>query len=60
VYGCWPGLARELLFEGRDLTITTDFRALFAEVAGRHRGLAQPAALFPGWRGTAPPLGVVV
>ena len=58
VYGRWPGLAREQLFEGRDLTVTTDFRALFAEVAGRHLGVAQPAALFPGWRDTPATLGL--
>jgi uncharacterized protein (DUF1501 family) len=58
VYGRWPGLARERLYEGRDLAVTTDFRALFAEVAGRHLGIAKPAALFPGWTG-APSLGVM-
>jgi uncharacterized protein (DUF1501 family) len=55
VYGRWPGLARERLFEGRDLAVTTDFRALFAEVAGRHLGIAKPATLFPGWTATAGP-----
>jgi uncharacterized protein (DUF1501 family) len=58
VYGRWPGLARERLYEGRDLAVTTDFRALFAEVAGRHLGVSKPAALFPGWTGAAP-LGVI-
>src|SRR5256885_13816811 len=38
VYGRWPGLARERLYGGRDLAVTTDFRALFSEVAGRHLG----------------------
>jgi uncharacterized protein (DUF1501 family) len=58
VHGRWPGLARERLFEGRDLAVTTDFRALFGEVAGRHLGIAQPASLFPGWKGGAA-LGVL-
>jgi uncharacterized protein (DUF1501 family) len=58
VYGRWPGLAREQLFEGRDLAVTTDFRALFAEVATRHLGLPATAAIFPGWR-PAPPLGLM-
>jgi uncharacterized protein (DUF1501 family) len=58
VYGRWPGLAREQLFEGRDLAVTTDFRTLFSEVAGRHFGIAQPAALFPGWKDTPAPLGL--
>jgi len=51
VYGRWPGLARERLYEGRDLAVTTDFRALFSEVAGRQLGIAKPATLFPGWSG---------
>jgi uncharacterized protein (DUF1501 family) len=58
VYGRWPGLAREQLFEERDLRVTTDFRALFSEVAGRHLGIAQPAALFPTWKDTSAPLGL--
>ena len=31
IYGRWPGLAPEQLNEGRDLAITTDFRAVLAE-----------------------------
>jgi uncharacterized protein (DUF1501 family) len=49
VYGRWPGLAREQLFEGRDLAVTTDFRALFAEVAARHLSLPDAVGLFPGY-----------
>jgi len=50
VYGRWPGLAPEQRFEGRDLAVTTDFRALFHEVTVRHLGLPAAAPLFPGWR----------
>lgn len=50
VYGAWPGLAPEQLFEGRDLARTTDFRDLFAEVAVRHLGVQWTAPLFPGYR----------
>jgi uncharacterized protein (DUF1501 family) len=49
VLGRWPGLAREQLFEGRDLAVTTDFRDLFAEVAARHLGVTQLDAVFPGY-----------
>jgi uncharacterized protein (DUF1501 family) len=49
VYGRWPGLAPEQLFEGRDLAVTTDFRDLFAEVAVRHLGVPWRAPLFPGY-----------
>lgn len=47
VYGKWPGLAREQLYEGRDLALTTDFRDLFAEVAGGHLGARGVETLFP-------------
>ena len=49
VYGRWPGLAAEQLFEGRDLAITTDFRQLFAEVAFKHLGVPREARIFPGF-----------
>ncbi|HJU66359.1 MAG TPA: DUF1501 domain-containing protein [Gemmatimonadaceae bacterium] len=59
VYGLWPGLAREQLYEGRDLALTTDFRGVFAEVVARHLGGADPAALFPGFEQGKPWLGVL-
>jgi uncharacterized protein (DUF1501 family) len=49
VYGRWPGLAAEQLYEGRDLALTTDFRDVFAEVVKRHLRVADPAAVFPGF-----------
>ena len=57
VHGRWPGLARERLFEARDLAVTTDFRTLFSEVASRHLGVSV-ASLFPGWKTSEPPLGL--
>jgi uncharacterized protein (DUF1501 family) len=54
LYGRWPGLAPEQRFEGRDLAMAVDFRALFHEVATRHLGLPATAPLFPGWRSTGP------
>ena len=49
VYGRWPGLEPEQLYEGRDLALTTDFRAVFAEVASKHLGAARLDTLFPGY-----------
>ena len=49
VYGKWPGLAPEQLYEGRDLALTTDFRNVFAEVAVRHMGATNPGMIFPGF-----------
>lgn len=52
VHGEWPGLAPEQLNEGRDLALTTDFRAVFSEVARKHLGASRGDALFPGFTGT--------
>ncbi len=52
VFGQWPGLAREQLYEGRDLALTTDFRAVFSEVTAKHLGADKLAQLFPGYTGT--------
>jgi uncharacterized protein (DUF1501 family) len=54
VHGRWPGLAPEQLNEGRDLALTTDFRAVFAEVARKHLGASRSDVLFPGFTGTTP------
>ena len=52
VHGRWPGLAREQLHDGRDLALTTDFRAVFGEAVTRHLGAAEPERIFPGFTGT--------
>ena len=49
VYGKWPGLKSDQLYEGRDLALTTDFRDVFGEVAARHLGTANLKAVFPGY-----------
>jgi uncharacterized protein (DUF1501 family) len=50
VYGKWPGLKADQLYEGRDLALTTDFRDVFAEVAARHLGVANASTIFPGYQ----------
>ncbi|MGH7584497.1 MAG: DUF1501 domain-containing protein, partial [Gemmatimonadales bacterium] len=47
VYGRWPGLAPEHRYQGRDLAVTTDFRALFSEVLRGHLGAFDIAQVFP-------------
>ncbi len=49
VYGRWPGLAPEQLYEGRDLALTTDFRDVFAEIIARHLGNTSLEAVFPAF-----------
>jgi hypothetical protein len=38
--------------------VTTDFRAVFSEVARAHLGVPASAELFPGWSGASLPLFV--
>jgi len=47
VYGQWPGLQPEQLFEGRDLALTTDFRSVFGEVILKHLGNPNLNTVFP-------------
>ena len=48
VYGRWPGLEREQLYEARDLAITTDFRQVLGEAAYRTLGSRNLELVFPG------------
>lgn len=50
VYGEWPGLEREQLYEGRDLNVTTDFRGVLSELVTKQMGNHQLASVFPGFR----------
>ena len=53
VYGRWPGLAPEVLYEGRDLDLTTDYRTVCSEVFARHLAQRDVARIFPGFRSSA-------
>jgi uncharacterized protein (DUF1501 family) len=57
VYGRWPGLEPEQLFEGRDLAVTTDYRDVLGELVRDHLG-GKPEAVFPGFTVGAP-MGLV-
>lgn len=60
VWGRWPGLQEDRLNEGRDLQITTDYRAVLSEILMGHMRIApgQLAKVFPGYE-PAPVLGLV-
>lgn len=49
VYGQWPGLSPDRLYEGRDLALTTDFRLVLSELVYRHLGNRNLDAVFPGF-----------
>jgi uncharacterized protein (DUF1501 family) len=56
VHGSFAGLDPDLLYEGRDLPVTTDFRSVFSDLAAAHLGVAAAEAVFPGWQGPALPI----
>ncbi len=49
VYGDWPGLAQEQLYEDRDLALTTDFRDVLGELVSKHLGNTNIRSVFPGY-----------
>jgi uncharacterized protein (DUF1501 family) len=58
VYGKWPGLEKEQLFEGRDLAVTTDFRAVLSELVTGQLGQKNLTQVFPGYQ-VGEPLGLL-
>jgi uncharacterized protein (DUF1501 family) len=53
VYGKWPGLEPEQLYEQRDLALTTDFRDVLSEAVCRHLGNRSIQAVFPNYQADA-------
>jgi uncharacterized protein (DUF1501 family) len=49
IYGRWPGLEPEQLYEQRDLAVTTDFRDVLGELATEHLGQTA-GRVFPGYQ----------
>ena len=59
IYGRWPGLASHQLDNGVDLAVTTDYRAVLADVLTRRLGAASRLpSIFPGYT-AGPGLGIV-
>jgi uncharacterized protein (DUF1501 family) len=48
IYGKWPGLEKDQLYEERDLALTTDFRDVLGELVGKHLGNPTVQGVFPG------------
>ena len=49
VYGEWPGLDPEQLYQQRDLALTTDFRDVLGEAVRSHLGNASLQPVFPNY-----------
>jgi uncharacterized protein (DUF1501 family) len=60
IYGKWPGLSSSQRYEGRDLAVTTDFRAVIATILVNHLHLnsSQVSQVLPGYP-TANPLPII-
>ena len=54
VYGEWQGLGESVLYEQRDLPVTTDFREAIASILAQHMSLSTTnlAQIFPGFQTT--------
>jgi len=48
IYGLWPGLKTDQLYEQRDLAVTTDFRDVLGELVRSHLG-QKTDQVFPGY-----------
>jgi uncharacterized protein (DUF1501 family) len=57
IYGRWPGLEPEQLYEQRDLAVTTDFRDVLGELVSDHLG-QEVDRVFPGYK-PGQPLGLL-
>ena len=58
VYGSWPGLAPDQLFDGADLDVTTDYRQILSEILVRRLENPNLSYVFPGFQNYQP-LGIV-
>jgi uncharacterized protein (DUF1501 family) len=49
VYGEWPGLSSDRLYQNRDLAVTSDFRSVIGTVIERHMALSDQSlrTVFP-------------
>jgi uncharacterized protein (DUF1501 family) len=58
VYGSWPGLSNQQLYQGDDLAVTTDYRTVLAEIISKRAGNPNISTVFPGLN-YAGPMGIV-
>jgi uncharacterized protein (DUF1501 family) len=52
VYGTWPGLHNDQLYDRADLAITTDYRQVLSELLMRRLGNTEIGTVFPGYSPT--------
>lgn len=57
VYGSFPGLSLDMLYQGYDVAVTTDYRRVLSEALVRRMGNPNIYYAFPGYSGYTP-LGI--
>lgn len=52
IYGKWEGLGESVLYEGRDLPVTIDFREVISSILVNHMAISpgKLASIFPGYQ----------
>ncbi len=58
VYGRWPGLSNDALFDHADLAVTTDYRQILSELLVQRLGAQHLDRVFPGYT-AGKPLGII-
>ena len=58
VFGSFPGLHNDQLYDHADLAITTDYRSVLGELRSKRMGNADLESVFPGFSGSYNPLGI--
>jgi len=58
IYGTWPGLHADQLYDHADLDVTTDYRRVLSDILTRRLGNPNLDFVFPGYTGYQP-MGIV-
>jgi uncharacterized protein (DUF1501 family) len=58
VFGNWPGLNNDQLYDHADLAVTTDYRQVLSELLSTRLGNSNIESVFPGFSGNYKPLGI--
>jgi uncharacterized protein (DUF1501 family) len=58
VFGNWPGLSNDQLYDHADLAVTTDYRQVLSELMSTRLGNSDIESVFPGFSGSYSPLGI--
>ncbi len=58
VFGAWPGLHNDQLYDHADLAVTTDYRQVLGELLSTRLGNSNIESVFPGFGAKFSPLGI--